>query len=248
MPKKSNNNRKAKSSGRSRKQKRTSGQSGGTTAPPQVISKWPVSRNPVLPITRALRRKFAADSTNIDGLGAQTMQFSFSPGATDFRFGGTSIYSDALPNSTEFSALFDQWRIKSVIFRLDCPANYSAAGANASPTVYPLIHYVLDYDDSVNADINALLQYPQLQTHNFASDGYTPLMIRFSPKPLRDIAGSGLATGYGPMPTAPWIRTSDFTIPHYGLKLAFDWFGYSVTSYVNFVITVSYEMEFTNPK
>lgn len=245
---KKNNNRKAKRNGSSRKNKRTGGQLAGIAAPPQQLTKWPVSRNPVLPITRALRRKIAADAVNIDGLGAQTMQFTFSPGATDFRFGGTSIYSDALPNSTEFSALFDQYRIKNVIFRLDVPANYASSGANAAPLVYPLIHYVLDYDDYTNADINALLQYPQYQVHNFAKDGYTPLMIKFSPKPLRDIAGSGISTGYGPMSVTPWIRTSDFTIPHYGLKLAFDWFGYNVASYINFVITVSYELEFTNPK
>lgn len=176
------------------------------------------------------------------------MQFTFSPGATDVRLGGTSIYNDALPNSSEFSALFDQWKIKSVVFRLDCPANYASAGANAAPIVYPLVHYVLDYDDSQNATINDLVQYPQYQVHNFAKDGYTPMMIKFSPKPLRDIAGAGISTGYGPMPTAPWIRTADMSIPHYGLKLAFDFFGYSVTSYMNFVITIGYELEFTNPK
>jgi len=231
-----------------RRQKRSRRQSGGTTAPAKTISQWPVSRNPVLPITRSLRRKFAADAVNIDGLGAQTMQFTFAPGATDIRLGGTSIYVDAVPNTTEFTSLFDQWRIKNVVFRLDVPANYSTAGANASPTVYPMIYYVLDYDDPQNATITDMLQYPQVQVHNFAKDGYTPMMIKFSPKPLRDIAGSGISTGYGPMPSAPWIRTSDFTIPHYGLKIAFDWFGYAVASYVNFVITIQYELEFTNPK
>lgn len=235
-------------SGRNRKQKRSRSGSGGTTAPARTISKWPVSRNPVLPIARSLRRKFAADAVNIDGIGAQTMQFTFAPGATDIRLAGTSIYVDSVPNVSEFTSLFDQWRIKSVVFRLDFPANYASSGANASPIVYPMLYYVLDYDDYTNASINDMLQYPQVQMHNFAKDGYTPMMIKFSPKPLRDIAGSGISTGYGPMPTAPWIRTSDFTIPHYGLKIAFDWFGYAVANYMNFIVTIQYELEFTNPK
>jgi len=45
------------------------------------------------------------DSSSIDGALATTMQLSFSPGATDYRFGGVSVYTTAIPNLAEFSNL-----------------------------------------------------------------------------------------------------------------------------------------------
>lgn len=93
-----------------------------------------------------------------------------------------------------------------------------------------------------------MLQYPQCRVHNFYKDGYNPFQVTLSPKPLRDVAGSGLSTGYGPMPTAPWLRTADMSIPHYGLKMALDYFGYVQTINMGLVITIWYDLEFTNPK
>lgn len=50
------------------------------------------------------------------------------------------------------------------------------------------------------------------------------------------------------MPVAPWLRTSNMTLPHYGLKLALDWMGKVQTADVQMVITIWYNLEFTNPK
>lgn len=174
------------------------------------------------------------------------MQFTFSPGATDYRLGGVSIYSTALPDLTDFTNLFDQWRIKRVILRCDIAAGYS----NSAPTpiIMPNIFYVSDYDDSQNLSVVDILQYPQLQVHNFYEGGYKPLQISLSPKPLRDVAGAGISTGYGPMPVAPWLRTADSSLPHYGVKFAFDWLGKVQTATVQMQTTIWYEMEFTNPK
>lgn len=174
------------------------------------------------------------------------MQITFAPGATDWRLAGASVYSDALPNSAEFSNLFDQWRLKSVAVRIDCPLMYSNSGA--APLIYPNLNYVVDYDDPQDLTLDGMLQYPQMRVHNFQEGGYKPLMISLSPKPLRDVAGAGLATGYGPMPTAPWLRTADFGVPHYGLKLAWDFMSVSQTIDLPVVFTVMYGLEFTNPK
>lgn len=149
------------------------------------------------------------------------MQITFSPGATDWRFDGTSIYQDSLPNLTEFTNLFDQWRLKSVVVRVDVPMGNS--NSFQTPIVYPDIFYIADYDDTGSATLTDIAQYPQMQIHNFNRDGYTPLMFKLSPKPLRDIAGAGISTSYGPMSYAPWIRTANMITPHYGVKLAFNW-------------------------
>lgn len=117
-----------------------------------------------------------------------------------------------------------------------------------NPILNPLIYYVTDYDDPFDASLTDLLQYPQLQQHSFLKDGYTPLLVKFSPKPLRDIAGSGISTGYGPMAVAPWIRTADMSIPHYGFKMNIDWFGVVQATSSKLKVTVWYDLSFTNPK
>ncbi len=164
----------------------------------------------------------------------------------DWRLDGVSIYVDNIPNTTEFSNLFDQFRIKSVSLSVDTPAFFSNSGT--SPAALPQIWYAADYDDTAMASLTDLMQYPQVRKHNFYTDGYKPLIFKFSPKPLRDVAGAGVTTVYGPMPVSPWLRTSNMTVPHYGIKLALDWFGLSQTQDIPLQFTVWYDLEFTNPK
>jgi hypothetical protein len=157
-----------------------------------------------------------------------------------------SIFNSSLPNLTEFSNLFDQWRLKSVVVRGDFAAGYSSTAT--TPVILPNMYYVADYDDSQDCQINDMLQYPQCNVHNFYRNGYEPFQVTLQPKPLRDVAGSGISTGYGPMPVAPWLRTAEMSLPHYGLKIAFDWMGKVQTEDVPLVITIWYNLEFTNPK
>lgn len=186
------------------------------------------------------------DSSTIDGAAANTIQISFAPGATNWRLDGVSVYTDILQSVSEFSQLFDQWRLKDIMLRIDVPNG--ASNSIATPIVYPQIFYVSDYDDVQNAGLADLYQYPQVQLHNFNKNGYTPLMFKLSPKPLMDVAGSGISTTYGPMPKAPWIRSSDLTTPHYGVKMAFDWFGLVQTVDIRMAFTIWYDLEFTNPR
>lgn len=241
MPKQQQKNSKKS---RARRNKRASG--AGTNAPPRQVRNLPIHNNTVFPITRAIRRIFTLDSLTIDGAVADTMQLSFSPNATDYRLSGVSFYTTPLPFTTEFSNLFDQWRLKKVIVRCDFASGYSNSAS--TPIILPNIMYVSDYDDSQDATITDLLQYPQLQVHNFYKNGYEPFQVSLSPKPLRDVAGSGISTGYGPMPVAPWLRTADMSLPHYGLKMALDWMGKVQTADIQMVMTIWYDLEFSNPK
>ncbi len=220
---------------------------GGSQAPPRIITSLPVQSNPSIRITRATNRFLNYQSnTGIDTLSSSNLQLTFSPGATNYRIGGVSIYNDSLPNLSEFVTLFDQYRVSKVRVRFDVTYQYSNSGS-AGP-VYPLIYYVADYDDPGDAGMQDVLQYPQLQIHNFAKDGYTPLFLEFAPKPLRDIAGSGVSTSYGPMGYSPWIRTSETQTPHYGLKFVFNPNGMSLGTSMNVMVTVWYDLDFTNPK
>ncbi len=185
-------------------------------------------------------------ATGLDGYPYYDMQLVFNIGSVNWRIGGTSIYTDTLPNVTELTNLYDQWRLKGVIVRVDVPLGLS--NSLASSSISPLVMYAPDYDDSGSAVKADLLQYPQMKVHSFLKDGYTSLMFEFHPKPLRDIAGSGVSTVYGPMATAPWIRTSDTTTPHYGLKFFYDFMGTSANVNSPLEFTIFTDIELTNPK
>lgn len=186
-------------------------------------------------------------AVGLETLSSSTLQITYAPSAIDFRIGGVSIYLDSLPSVSEYSALFDQYRIKGVTIRMDYNVNlYSNNGvAYASP----LISYVMDKDDSNDLTLANMFQYPQVATHSFQENGYKPLILHFSPKPLVDIAGSGISTGYSPMKIAPFIRTTDLAIPHYGMKFAVQGNGGSVNAVIGFFqITTYVDLEFINPK
>jgi len=175
------------------------------------------------------------------------LQINFSAGSSNININGVGVYGPALPNSSEFSAIFDQWRIKSVTIRLDW--NYNSVGPSESASSPPLFYFVTDYDDSADAAVSALLQYPGVRTHSFLSNGYTPIVYTFTPRPLKDIAGSGLLTSYGPDMSMPFIRTAELTTPHYGMKIATAPLGATSTTVIGFLlITAFVDLEFANPK
>lgn len=204
--------------------------------------------NPVTSIVRAVQKRYSlAPTTGVDGFGVFDLQYSYSPGSTTTSIGGTVVYNDPLPNVTDFANLFDQYRIQKVTVRFDIAIGLQNSAL--TPGYYlPRINYVPDYDDSASALNVDLLQYPQFQIHDFMRDGYTPLMFEFSPVPLVDIAGAGIATTYGPMKTAPWLRTSSMTTPHYGTKMVIDFQGAVSNVAIPMIMTVWYHLQFTNPK
>jgi hypothetical protein len=215
----------------------------------QLMRIPPIIRNPIHAFRRALTRSFTwnPSTSGIDGVaGASTMQITFSPSATDFRLAGVSIYLDSLPNVSEFSNLYDQWRIKDVctVFDFSSFSYSNSGGVNNAP----IVHHIVDYDDQNDVQLTSMLQFPQSRRHIFNENGYKPLILKFKPRPLMDVAGSGLTTGYAPMKDTPFLRTLDMTLPHYSLKFAFQNFGGTAAVLIPFQITVYYDLEFCNPK
>jgi len=112
-----------------------------------------------------------------------------------------------------------------------------------------MLYIVSDYDDAADCPVSDILQYPGMLVHNFVRNGYTPFITTFSPRPLRDVAGNGLSTTYGPMEEVPWLRTTDMSTPHYGIKLVAINNGGSANSPVCFMtLTVYYDFDLQNPK
>lgn len=240
-----------RSKGRKRSARSRRNSTRGSQQPPRALTSIPVSSNPTFSVRRALRRSVIWNSAaggTLDGLAASTIQVSFAPTATNWRFDGTSIYTDLLPNTSEFSNLFDKWKLRDIMVRIDVPQGFYAGGTAANQVFMPDIFYISDYDDTGFATVTDLLQYPQARRHNFSTNGYSPLILKLSPKPLVDVAGAGVSTTYGPMQVAPWLRTADMSTPHYGLKFAIDSMTAAANVGIPLIFTVWYDLQFSNPK
>lgn len=234
---------------KSRKNKRSNGNAQTPTASAVVLRTIPpVVRNPIHKFRRALTRQFYWNPSisSIDGLGGSTMQVTFSPLATDWRIAGVSVYLDSLPSVSDFINLFDQWRLSSVTVVFDMA---TMVYMNSNPTFSsPIVHHVVDYDDPGDLPLTNLLQFPQARRHNFYENANRPLILSLSPRPLADVAGSGISTTYAPMDKVPFLRTADMSTPHYSLKFAFQNLGGSADVKLPFQMTVYYDLEFANPK
>lgn len=212
------------------------------------IANLPNQVNPVTRIVRATSRRFTYNAAiGIDGFANFDMQLTFAPSATRYYLSGTSIYADSLPNVTEFSSLFDSWRITKITVRLDLPMGIQNSGLSPG-SVIPQLLYAPDYNDAGSALKADLLQYPQAGVHNFNKDGYTPFMVEFSPRALSEVSSGLVSTAYAALPLGVWLRTSQFDVQHYGIKMFFDNYGTTHNANYPLEFTIWYHMEFTNPK
>jgi len=219
------------------------------TAPARVKSQVPRAVSKAFKIRRTWVQPI--DYNPVNGwanTGYQTVQMNFTASASDVRIGGVSVYTPSLPNTSEFTNLFDQWKIKQVTTRFDWSINTAQPSSDVS-YASPLIFLVLDHDDSLDASVNDLLQYPGMVTHSFLTGGYKPLIVTHTPRPLRDVAGSGISTSYSPASSNPFISTTNLLTPHYGIKFAARSMGASVNAVIGqLLITCFIDMEFVNPK
>jgi len=128
------------------------------------------------------------------------------------QFGAMQFRLNMLPDYTEFTALFDQYRIDKIAVVFMPRGNSSEVGSNNNNCK---IFTVLDYDDdSAPASIDALCEYDNLRTGTYSKDHSRSLVPRFSDA----IYNSAIATAYGPK--TGWLDCSYPAVPHYGLKYA----------------------------
>lgn len=125
-----------------------------------------------------------------------------------------------LPNYTELTALFDNYRITRVLYRwtlLRNPNSDSVSLANRG--IYPNLMWVHDFNDSTS------IGRAQMMTHAGMRELYLndqrPATRWYSIKP--STLSTTYETGLGAPAYAPkwrqWLDTSDINAPHYGLKL-----------------------------
>jgi len=131
-----------------------------------------------------------------------------------------------MQNYAEFSALYDQYKIKAILFTIKMINNPDATnqqGLNATPTAtnyYPTMWYCVDHDDGNASGIAELRQ--RSRTKHVVLQPNREIRILIRPKVLTTLY-AGLTSGYGL--TSPYVDMNRVDVQHYGLHTAFDFEG-----------------------
>lgn len=146
------------------------------------------------------------------------------------------------PQSTTFTALFDQYRITEVIVRfLPTSAQF---GPSTSATDYPKLLTIIDYDDNTTpSNADELRQYDTCMT----SPNQQALQRVLVPR-AAIAAYSGAFTSYAQSMPGQWFDCASDGILHYGVK----WYAPPVSvvsgSYVLWTCECVYTLQFRRPR
>lgn len=130
-----------------------------------------------------------------------------------------------LPGVSEFSALFDQYKITGVKISFTpgttqsvnniLDSNPGSSSINGSAMSFNRFHSAIDYDDSSTPSSEAQLM--EYGSHK-SSPGNRTHSRFIRPKILQEVYRSALATSYRPI-SGQYIDMSTTDVPHYGLKV-----------------------------
>lgn len=127
-------------------------------------------------------------------------------------FGATTFNLSQLPNSTDFTNLFDMYRINKIV----CKFVPNHDNSNIGAALIPNFHTVLDYTDATApASLNAMYEYANWRM----SRGIAIHKRVFSPASL-DFVNATAGANAGNPTWKQWISTSAPTIEHYAIKYA----------------------------
>lgn len=162
---------------------------------------------------------------------------------------GDQFQLNLTPSSTEFTNLYDQYRIKGVKRTFI----YSQTGADTTgaigpygPAGAPMLYMVRDYDDAATPSaVSEFLQRPYCTIRRLT--GITKTFIR--PKMAGSVYNGG-TTAYGPK--SGWIDVGYPDVPHYAIKWIVIPQGGSTTAlgtiYGTLRVIDRYYLQFKNPR
>lgn len=125
----------------------------------------------------------------------------------------------SLPSVTDFSNLFDQYKITGFKMTWLYSHNSDNSTAVAQTTSLPLLYTVYDSDDGTPmASINTMNEYMTCRVRRLDR----PQKIFVRPKVATPAYAGGAFTGWTQPGTQPWIDMATTNVQYYGCKWAID--------------------------
>ncbi len=147
-----------------------------------------------------------------------------------------------LPGYTDFTGLFDQYRILEIMLEF-IPVTVPF-GASTSSTAYPSIHSIIDLDDAnLPASVDELRQYGSHQVvpnQKYFRRVFTPRW------PIA--AYSGAFTSYAQNDVRQWLDVASPGVIHYGVKTAVSPVTTASGSFVLYNVEATYVFQCKNTR
>lgn len=146
-----------------------------------------------------------------------------------------------LTNYSEFTNLYDQYRIKAVAFEILPNVTGNDGNPNTSQILLPFIHTAIDHNDSSAPTIDAIMQYKnykRTRSHLVHRRYFKPAVASMN---YNTVTTTSYTARFG-----QWIDTDDAATPHYGLKLFIDAPGPNQTLYYR--VFVKYYLQFKDQR
>lgn len=139
--------------------------------------------------------------------------------------GAYSFSLSQLPGLTDFTTLFDRYKITHVQLKFYLKQDPSAQAAASA--IYPKLYSVKDYDDATSpANVDELRQHSKCRIAVLHPN--RPVTLNVKPAVLAQAYRGVSTVTYSPQ-WKTWIDMAQTDVPHYGLKLAID--DLTVTTY-----------------
>lgn len=151
----------------------------------------------------------------------RTVQLASITGGLAQQFGALTFQLDDLPNYTEFTNLFDDYRINAVSLKFIPNRNSSDFAGGVAPPGISNFYTVFDYNDAtVPGAVNDLMQYPNLKI----TQSSRMLTRTLRPASLDVVSAGGTTASVNPK-WKQWLSTASPDVNHYGLKYCLDAFS-----------------------
>lgn len=164
----------------------------------------------------------------------------FSTGTTGSTLAGLSFNLNQMPNATEFSNLYDAYRINRIVVKI-IPKITEVGGilGSASNSMNVSLHSAVDYDDShAPTGISDLVQY---STYKMTRGNQIHTRV-FTPR----VELSANATSNAAPKAYQWLDTADLSLAHLGMKLYIPFISASTVIYYDYSVTMYFSCK--NPK
>lgn len=163
-----------------------------------------------------------------------------SAGSTaQYQYGSMSFTLNSLPGYTEFTNLFDQYRIKKVLVQA-FPFMTQESDTTTTPA-RNIFHWCVDHTDVTSpAAESDVLQYDNHKT----LQAFKPFNMSLTPVAATTVWQGVSSNGYAPAKPASWIDCKSYGVQHYGIKYVWN-NNNSNIDYMDFYAT--FWVEFREP-
>lgn len=183
-------------------------------------------------------------STGWGGTGSFALTLAASLATLDVFAGGTLLYQPVMPGLTDFTNLFDMYKITNIRYEI-----YYSVNDNTLPSsnALPLVHIANDYNDTSGFTLADIQQYPNMYTFQLGKE--KPIVWDCQPRVRLDVLTNTGITSSSAFNTTGWIDTSSPSIQQLGTKVWLNTMGRTANVDIgNAVLIATFNIEFKNPR